>query len=44
MNLNKNATEYKYNHKYRDALEITLNFINIKELRYAYIQNGNKLA
>jgi hypothetical protein len=28
----------------RDAAEIKLHFINIKELKYAYIQNGNKLA
>ena len=44
MNLNMNATKYKYNRKYRDSTEITLYFINIKELKYAYIHNGNKLA
>ena len=25
-------------------MEITLHFINIKELKFAYRQNGNKLA
>ena len=30
LNLDKNTTVYKYNYKYRDAVEITLNFINIK--------------
>ena len=29
-NLNKNAINYRYNHKYKDAVEITLHFINIK--------------
>ena len=32
----RNATEYKYNHKYKYATEITLHFINIKELKFAY--------
>jgi hypothetical protein len=36
--------KYRYKHKHRDAAEIKLHFINIKELKYAYIQNGNKLA
>ena len=40
----QNATEYTYNHKYKDATEITLYFINIKVLKFAYRQNGNKLA
>ena len=40
----RNATEYIYNHKYKDAVEITLHFINIKELKFSYRQNGNKLA
>ena len=39
-----NATKYKYNHKQKDVVEITLPFINIKELKYAYIYHGNKLA
>lgn len=42
--LNRNAKNYRYNHKYKDAVEITLHFINIKELKYAYKQNGIKLA
>ena len=33
-----------YNHKYKDAVKITLHFINIKELKFVYRQNGNKLA
>ena len=32
----RNTTEYTYNHKYKDAVEITLYFINIKELKFAY--------
>ena len=43
-NLDRNTTEYRYNHKCRDAVEETLYFINIKELKYPYIQNGNKLS
>ena len=39
-----NAIEYIYNHKYKDAVEITLHFINIKELKFSYRRNGNKLA
>ena len=34
----RNATEQTHNHKYRDAAEITLHFINIKELKFAYRQ------
>jgi hypothetical protein len=44
LNLCRNATEYTNNHKYKDAAEITLHFINIKELKFVYRQNGNKLA
>ena len=40
----RNATKYTCNHKYKDAVEITLHFINIKELKFAYRQNGNKIA
>ena len=40
----RNATEYTYNHKYKDAAEITLYFINIKELKFVYRKNGNKLV
>ena len=40
----RNATEYTYNHKYKYAVEISLHFINIKELKFAYRQNGNKLV
>ena len=43
-NLCRNATEYTYNHKNKYAEEITLHFINIKELKFSYKQNGNKLA
>ena len=39
-----NTREYTYNHKYKDAAEITLHFINIKELKFSYRRNGNKLA
>ena len=28
--LNKNARNYRYNHKYKDSVEITLHFIHIK--------------
>jgi len=30
LNLNRNETYYKYNHKYRDVAEITLHLINIR--------------
>jgi len=30
INFNRNTTNYIYNHKYKDAIEITLHFINIK--------------
>jgi len=30
LNLNKNEADYKYNHKDKDAVEITLHFINLK--------------
>jgi hypothetical protein len=33
-NLCRNATEYTNNHEYKDAIEITLHFINIKELKF----------
>ena len=39
-----NEKKYTYNHKYENAAEITLHFISIKELKFAYRQNGNKLA
>lgn len=29
-NINRNAIDYRYNHKYRDRVEITLRFISIK--------------
>ena len=28
--LNRNTKNYRYNHKYRDATEIILHFINVK--------------
>jgi hypothetical protein len=40
----RKATEYTNNHEYKDATEITLHFINIKELKFVYRQNRNKLA
>ena len=40
----RNRTKYRYTHKHKDVVEIKLHFINIKELKYAYIHNGNKLA
>ena len=43
-NLCKNTTEYTNNHKNKDAVEITLHFINIKELKLVYRHDGNKLA
>jgi hypothetical protein len=44
LNLRRNATEYTNNHEYKDAAEIILHFINIKELKFVYKHNGNKLA
>jgi hypothetical protein len=41
LNLCKDAIEYKNNHEYKDAVEITLHFINIKELKFVYRQNRN---
>lgn len=43
-NLNRNVKNYRYNHNYRNAAEITLPFINTKILKYAYKHNGNKLT
>ncbi len=43
-NLCKNIKKYRYKHEHKYATEIKLHFINIKELKYAYIQNKNKLA
>ena len=40
----RNAIEHTKNHKNKDAVEITLHFINIKELKLIYKQDGNKLA
>ena len=40
----RNAIKYRNIHKHRDGVEIMLHFINIKELKYAYRQYGNKLA
>jgi hypothetical protein len=44
LDLCRNATKYTNNHEYKDAVEITLHFINIKELEFVYRQNRNKLA
>jgi hypothetical protein len=44
LNLCNNIKKYTNNDKYRDAVEITLHFINIKALKFVYRQNGNKLA
>jgi len=40
----KNVIEDIYKHEHKDVEEIKLHFVNIKKLKYAYIQNGNKLA
>jgi hypothetical protein len=40
----RNETEYTINHEYKNAMEITLHFINIKELKFVYRQNINKQA
>jgi len=40
----KNAIKYINRHKHRDAVERRLHFITIKELKYFYRHNGNKLA
>ena len=40
----KEHNRITYNHKYKGATEITLHFINIKELKFAYRHNRNKLA
>jgi hypothetical protein len=42
-NLCRNATEYINNHEYKYAAEITLHFISIKELKFVYRHNRNKL-
>ena len=44
LNLCRNAKQYTNNHEYKDAREITLHFINIKEMKFVYRQNRNKLA
>ena len=40
----RNTTKYTNNHKNKDAVEITLHSINIKELKLVYKQDGNKLG
>jgi hypothetical protein len=40
----RNTIEPTNNHEYKDAVEITLHFINIKELKFVYRHNRNKLA
>jgi len=44
LDLCKNTMKYRNIHKHRDAAEIRLHFINNKWLKYAYRQNGNKIA
>jgi hypothetical protein len=44
LDLCRNTMKYMNTHKRRDAAEIRLHFINKKSLKYAYRQNGNKLA
>ena len=39
-----NATKYTYSYKYKNVAEMTVNFVNIKELKFIYRHNGNKLA
>jgi len=42
--LNRNTTNYRDNHKYRDAMEIILHFINVKYLNVLTNRNENKPA
>ena len=44
LDLCRHAIEYTYNRKYKDVAEITLHFITIKELKFAYRHNGNKTS
>ena len=39
-----NTKNYRYNHTHKDVVEIKRHFINIRELKYAYIKNRNKVA
>ena len=42
--LSRNTIKYKNKHKYRDAAEIILHFINVKYWNILTNRNGNKLA
>ena len=42
--LNRNATNYRNNHKHRDVVEIILHFINVKYRNMLTNINGNKPA
>ena len=44
LDLNRNTTNYRDNHKHRDAMEIILHFINVKYLNMLTNRNGNKLV
>ena len=44
MDLCRNTMNYINTYKSIDAIEIKLHFINKKLQKYAYRQNGNKLA
>ena len=44
LDLGRNAIEYTNDHKNKDAVEITLHFINIRELEVVYRHGGNKIA
>ena len=44
LDLCRNTMKDRNRHNHRDATEIRLHFINNKWLKYAYRQNGNKLA
>ena len=39
-----NTMEYRYKNKHKDVEKINLHFVNIKELKYAYKKNINKLS
>jgi len=44
LDLNRNATNYRHNHEYKDAAKIILHFINVKCLNMLINKNGNKAA
>ena len=40
----RNATEYRNNHKHRNAMKIRIHFINIKSQKYAYKHDGIRVG